>query len=203
MLAVFLASAGTEFGTARGSRQPFAGWVAVDAQPRSAHAFTADQPSRNSWALALWVREKPEEAGTLAAPPAMLEWTDAERWKVRVPLRRAEMVVERTGRELVIQTGAGNPEAVRVALAAPPDVSATRAAVTAAYDADKARSVRSKELLGYRVRITYILLALLAVQEAVLLLLRYVVPRYATVMRTAAGLAWLAGGAWIALVYLS
>jgi hypothetical protein len=203
MTALFLASAGTEMKTYRGSREPFAGWVVVDGTPTPATAFRIDQPSQNSWALALWVPERRNGAVAVSTPPEMLDWTSAERWKLSVPLRRGRIVLQRIDADVSVREDAGERGESRVTLVRAPDVSAQRAAIRSAFEAIEVQFKTSyRDLYRYRLKITYLLLAILAAQETLCFLLRNVIGKSQLALRAALGLGWLTMGAWIVFGYL-
>ncbi|MDH5534624.1 MAG: heparinase II/III family protein [Betaproteobacteria bacterium] len=203
MSAHFLASAGTEIKTFRGSRQPFAGWVVSEGTPTPATAFRIEQPSGNSWALALWVPEKRDGAATVSAPPEMLEWISGDRWKLSIPMHTGNVVLQRMGGEVILQEGAQTKDTVRITLAGAPDVSAERAVIRSAFEAAEVQfGKRHRDLYRYRLKISYLLLAILAIQEIIFLLLRKIMGRYQLALRVALSSAWLIMGAWIVFVYL-
>ena len=198
MRVVFLASPQGEPRIVSGSRQPFAGWVVIDREPRPATAFTIEQPSRKSWALSLWMAER--DASQSPAPE--MEWNGAENWTLKVAGRDGTLILQRAGRNLRLDSPGSGRDTVQETLIAGPDVVAQRTATISAFEAGAAQFRRKPDLHGYRVRITYILLAVLAAQETVLLLLRRKLRRR-RLIRGMLGAVWLAGGAWIALAYLA
>jgi hypothetical protein len=199
----FLVSEGTEIKTFRGSREPFAGWVVTGRTPTPATAFRIEQPSGNSWAAALWTPEKRGGAGAVSAPPEMLEWTDGDRWKMTIPMRHGNVVLQRIDGEVLAQDGAGGQHAVRVRLTGAPDVSAERANIRSAFEAVEMQSEKKyKDLYPYRLKITYLLLAILAVQEMAWFLVRKGMRRYRFAIRAALSFAWLVLGGWTVFVYL-
>ena len=201
MLAHFLISEGTEIKALKGSRQPFAGWVVIDKTPTPATAFRIEQPSGNSWALALWMPENRAGAGTISAPPKMLDWTRAERWKLSIPLHRGNVVLQRMDGEVLLQESTGK-DTVRVTLAGAPDISAERAVIRSAFEAAEKPSKKYRDLYDYRLKISYLLLAILAIQEIICFLLRNAMRKYELALRVGLGFAWLIMGAWVVFVYL-
>ena len=203
MSAHFLGSEGTEIKTFRGSRQPFAGWVVIERTPTPATAFRIEQPSGNSWALALWVPEKRGGASAVSAPPQMLEWISGDRWKLDIPLRRGNVVLQRIDAEVFVQGGDGGRDTVRVALAGAPDVSAERAVIKSAFEAVEIKfKEKYRDLYRYRLKISYLLLAILAMQEVICFVLRNAMRKYQFSLRLALSSAWAIMGAWIIFVYL-
>ena len=69
----------------KGSRQPFAGWVVLDTQPKPAPALLIRQPARDAWSLALLALE-PDCKARLAGPPTLTNWRGPDRWKATIPL---------------------------------------------------------------------------------------------------------------------
>jgi len=202
MSAFFLASEGTEIRTFNGSRQPFAGWVVVGSQPMPSTAFRVDQPSRSSWAAAIWVAEKPG-ASSMSAGAKMLEWSSAERWRLSLPWRRGNAIVQRIGSEILLQRSTGVHETLRIKLLDAPDVSAQRASINSAFQAVESQfGKRYRDLHRYRLKITYLLLAILALQESVFFLLRSVMHKHWFALRAAVTGGWLIVGAWVMFVYL-
>jgi len=203
MSAHFLASEGTEIKTFSGSRLPFAGWV-VTGQPTPATAIRIEQPSKNSWALALWLPEKGGDAGAVSAPPQMLEWISSDRWKLSIPLRRGDVVLQRIDSEVLVRESAGAQDIVRVTLAGTPDISAERAVIKSAFEAVEIQfKKRYRDLYRYRLKVTLLLLAIFAIQEvAVCFLLRNVMRKHLFALRMALSSAWLIMGAWVVFVYL-
>ncbi len=202
MLALFLVSAGTEITTLKGSREPFAGWVVTEREPSPAAAFMVEQPSQNSWALTLWAPEKRGDASAISSSPQMLEWTNARRWKLNIPLTRGNVVLQRADGEVLVQDAATGPDTVRVALNRAPEISVERAAISAAFEASSTQSRRYRPLHRFRLKVTYFLVALLAIQEIVLFLLRRFVQRHRVLLRAGLAAGWLGMGTWIVLVYL-
>jgi hypothetical protein len=203
MSTFFLASRGTEINTLRGSRQPFAGWVVTESTPTPATAFRIDQASEGSWALAVWLTEKPGAASVVSVRPQMLAWTSGERWKLAIPWRGRKAVLERTDRELLLQRGSEVQDTVRIKLAGAPDVTAERAHIRSAFEAvERQFGKRYRDLLHYRRKITYALLAILVVQESMFFLLRNVLRKYRFALRAVLTSAWVIIGAWVVFVYL-
>jgi len=206
MSAAFLGSAGMQVSSLRGSRAPFAGWVVIDGRPVAAPAFTVEQPAGDSWALALWAVDGPgDTATTLTAPPRMIEWISADRWTLQIPLRTGDTVLRRTDGKLEVESGTP-ADTVRVALTKARDVSAERAVISSALEAAKAQSRKYRNLHHYRLKLTWLILAMLAIQEVLRLALRVALrksaPRYGVAINLGLGGCWLVIGAWIVLVYL-
>jgi hypothetical protein len=206
MSTFFLASRGTEIKTFKGSRQPFAGWVMNGSTPTPATAFRVDQASNNSWALATWVPEKRGGASAVSGPPEMLDWTSGtsgERWKLNIPWRRGNAIIQRIDSEILVQQGTGALDIVRLKLVGAPSVSAERAVIRSAFEANEREfGKRYRDLHRYRLKVSYLLLTMLALQESILFLLRNAMRRYWFALRTVLTSAWLIMGAWIVFVYL-
>jgi len=201
MAAVFMGVPAPQIGQYRGSREPFAGWVVTGGQPRPAPAFSIVQPAGNSWALALWAAERRGEEEAFAAAPEMLEWTGSDRWKLKVPLRSGTLTVQRTEALLFVQDAEREP--VRTPIASARRESTERDEIVAAYQAAAARYSSYRDLTGYRITITWILLTLFAAQELGLFFLRRRLGDHGRAIRLALGTGWLAAGGWLGFVYLN
>jgi hypothetical protein len=133
----------------------------------------------------------------------MLDWTSADRWKLSVPLRRGRIVLQRIDADVSVREDAGERGESRVTLVRAPDVSAQRAAIRSAFEAIEVQFKTSyRDLYRYRLKITYLLLAILAAQETLCFLLRNVIGKSQLALRAALGLGWLTMGAWIVFGYL-
>jgi hypothetical protein len=204
MTAIFATSDGSRITALKGNREPFAGWAVTEHEPGPAPAFRIEQPSLDSWALAVWVPQERGAHPTASGPLQMLEWRNAESWRVQVPAGRGNVVVQRADREVRVHGGEPGGDVLRLALAVAPDVGADQRALHAAFEAAEKRFPRYKDLHAYRVRISYWLLALLVVQEMLYYLIlrgRFLV--YRRMARVGLGAAWLSAGAWLAFVYLA
>ena len=112
------------------------------------------------------------------------------------------VVLQRSGGEVLVQHGAAPRDTVRVALAGAPDISAETAVIRSAFEAVKNQSKKYRDLYRYRLKISYALLAILAIQELTWFLVRRMVQRYRFALRVALGSVWLVMGAWVVFVYL-
>jgi len=103
----------------------------------------------------------------------------------------------------VLAQGAGALNTVRVTMAGAPDISAQRAVIRSAFEAVEIQFKKKyRDLYHYRLRISYLLLAILVIQEMAWFLVRKVIQRHRFALRTALSSAWLIMGAWIIFVYL-
>ncbi|MCC6531342.1 MAG: heparinase II/III family protein [Burkholderiales bacterium] len=201
MLLSLLASEGARIQTYLGSRQPFAGWVVIDGVPRAAPAFVVDQPTADSWALAVWSQQPPGIDGKAHAAPEMLEWGGSERWTLRVDGPRETVTIERAGARILVK-GAGGQELERLQIRPAADISAQRRAVETAYEDSAGKSRKFRELAAYRLTLTYLLFAVLVGQEAIFWLMRRARRAWRIGARLGAGAAWIAAAFWINVVFL-
>ena len=87
--------------------------------------------------------------------------------------------------------------------ASAPDISAERAIIKSAFEAVEIQfGQRYRDLYSYRLKISYLLLAIFAIQEVICFLLRNVMHKYRFALRLALSSAWLVMGAWVIFVYL-
>jgi hypothetical protein len=126
-------------------------------------------------------------------------FSDDEDWSVSVPRGETALVVTRGGQELRSSSTGAAASAGPLALQAGPDVGVARARIRAAYETAVGKYPRFRDVEYYRLRATYALLGLVAVQEVFFLAIRRFHWRawlgYATV------LAWAAIGVWLVFVY--
>jgi hypothetical protein len=188
----------------QGSRQPFAGWVVVGGRPTPAPALRVEQASDGGALLTLLALEADCQPRLLAAPK-LTEGASGERWQVELPLREGALTIRRDGK--ILQVGQeihvldqGGARAGRFSKL---DIANGRAALTDAFASAAARYPSFRDLIDYRRKVSFVLLALLAGQETLFALWRRHSGRAATGWRLLAMAAWVAGGAWLALVYFN
>jgi hypothetical protein len=171
------------------SRNPFAGWLAVDGRVVAGSAVTVDQ--RGSGWVVTSLSLGPRDAASL--PIVRAEVRSPEHWLVDT----GHFQVSRDGGRLRLG------DAPAAALTPLPDPSAERLRVAAAYDRALAAYPPSRDLLYYRERATLAVAAATVVQEGAFAWIRRKSRRVAGALRLSSIVAWLAFGAWLGLAYLA
>jgi hypothetical protein len=179
-----------------GSRTPFAGWIVRDGQPVPSPAMLVRQPGGAS--LLVTVLTLGDAQGLRAsATPGLLRDAAPEHWQVAT----AGMTVRRDGATISAQPAIGKD--LTLHLRPPPKSAAVeRSAIVTAYLETASKYPRFRDLTDYRIRLTKLALALLALQELVFAGLQRLRSYATTGLRWASAGAWVALGLWVWLWYL-
>jgi hypothetical protein len=197
-------SPGATIRPVRGSLDPFAGWVVVPRTPNPADTLVVDQPAGDSWSIAVWrlgVSEPGDAVG--ARQPNSGGFRRDDDWDVALSAPRGPVTIIRRGATLQV-TAVGDARSERLALAPMRDVGPDRERLRVAFVEAAQGYPRFRELGFYRLRVTHALLVILGLQEIGFVALAVVGPAGSlrSRLRLAVLVLWLAGGAWLALVYL-
>jgi hypothetical protein len=184
-----------------GREAPFAGWVVLDRTPTRAPAILVRQPSRDSWTLVSFTLSSTIGEADYGNATRMAEWRDADHWSTFVSTASGEVKLTREGdRVFAHRQGAASADAavVLTALDAPNgEIKAVQEAVRSAG----ATYRKFAELFSYRVKVSYLLLAVLLSQELLLFVLGCKMPHVARRLRVSAWIAWVTGGLWLTQMY--
>lgn len=185
----------------QGQKEPFAGWVEVDYEPRESTAVIIEQPAGALWALNATVLS---DAGDLELH-SRAEVTDAggpETWSVQLPTRNGPLSVAR--RDGVLSFTRGEQDG-RIELDTGFRQHADGQTVSKrAYEAALQKyGPPFADLIAYRWQMTTILVVLFVAQELCVIVCGIFARRYVTALRVAAALAWLLVGVWLHLSFFS
>ena len=199
----FSGSEGFRADLTAGSVAPFAGWVVLDRTPTRASAIVVRQPSRDSWRLATFALGDAGQATAVGHTARMDKWIDADHWTVVALTAAGDVTLTRAGSRLVAHHHGrfGADTAIDLVAREVPvaEIAAVRYAIRLASENYR----RFPELISYRVKVSYLLLAVLAGQELLLFLMRRRLARAARTLRIASWIGWTTGGLWLSQVYLS
>lgn len=185
----------------RGRMDLFGGWVVVDGIPRAAHAFQVRQPAADGWVLTTF--EVGERSEFRARPmPKMDRYDSPERWSLLVPDGDTWLRLTRRDPNLSLESESTRTSVQHVALVAPENPHTSREEIRAALEEMAAKFPQFRDLLDYRILISKLMLIALVLQELTLLIILKLRPAWVTPIRLASSVGWLAGGGWIAFVYL-
>ena len=206
MVASFSGSTGISLAQLVGSETPFAGWVVRGRSPRPASTIVVRQPSQRSWQLATFVLADAGQASRVAPGARMLEWRDDTHWRILLATASGPLTLSRDGSDLRVERE-GSQEALGLRLTVTDVASAALVGVQAAEVQSALRAAAEKypqfsELITYRVKVSALLLALLAGQELFFFWLGRVRARLTPRLRVLSWLAWSTGGLWLSQIYL-
>ena len=182
----------------RGSKDPFAGWVVMNGEPQPADSYRIVQAPGHGWILsAFWLEPRSESSPRGA--PVMESYEGPDTWRIRLPSRPVEVVVERDRDEVRIHEDRIHAETIALRVPARPDE--MRARVEESFRAGVARYPKWRELWPYRLRLALAALAVLVGQELFFAVLRRKRPAWVAPLRLLSAGAWLAGALWAGFVY--
>lgn len=187
-----------------GQTTPFAGWVVLDRTPTRAPAIVLRQPSSpDSWTLASFSLDNAGPAAADTVGAKMDKWADAEHWTVTLQAAAGKVTLTRDGPRVLVHRG-GSPDAgVAINLTGRDPLASDVAAQRDAYRWASENYHQFRELIFFRVKVSYLLLAILVGQELLLFLIRRRMARIALVARRASWVIWTIGGFWLSQVYLT
>lgn len=198
----FKTANGTGVEHLRGSTDPFAGWIVTeDRKISKADAFVVRRPSDGSWSLAVWklVRDGGDE--TFSSDPRMLEWRDGDNWHVSLPMSAGTIEIRRQGERLIVSDEKGSGRDQSLVLTKGPDVSPDVARTHSNFAAANAKYEKRRDLREYRLRVTYVLLALFVLQELFFFVTRRFLGKARGGLRIISALGWAGIGGWLTFVY--
>jgi hypothetical protein len=203
MVCSFSGSEGFRTELTVGRATPFAGWVVLDRTPTPAPSIVVHQPSRGSWSLSAFALSDAEQTTDVGRGAHMDKWIDAEHWTAVMSTASGEVTLVRDGSRVVVHRHSSPDADVAINLSAreapAADIGVVRDAVRSASE----NYHKFRELISDRVRVSYLLLALLVGQELLLFLMRRRLPGTARTLRMASWVGWASGGYWLTQVYFS
>jgi hypothetical protein len=192
---IFLGSAGNQTKTYKGSFSPFAGWEVIDNRVMPAPAIVVDQPGPVAWSAAIWsLAESGRAREQLPSSARMARWEDPQDWTLAVAVGKAELEIRRQRDRVIIHNGGKAVNGQTLSLSAGPDVSQDYQQLRDGFHRTVAKYPQFDPNFRYRVKVTLGLLALLLIQEIVLLLVRLKRKIYYKTFRVVSTAAWAAGG---------
>jgi hypothetical protein len=204
MMCSFSGSAGVGTELVLGREAPFAGWVVNDRTPVPAPAIVVRQPSADSWSLATFTLTSAAGDANSGAGARMAEWLDVDHWTIVVSTAASGPVtVTRRGDKLFVNGRPSPDDHVTLTLTALADPRAERHEIEDAFLRASGKSKKFRELFPARVKVSLLLLIVFASQELVLFLMRNTFPRTVRALRIGSWAVWVAGGAWLWLVYFA
>lgn len=203
MVSSFSGSAGFKTELTAGREVPFAGWVVLDRTPTRAAAIVVRQPSQDSWSLATFSLTDAGQAATVSQRARMDKWINADHWTALVPTASGQVTLTRIGQSLVLHRQRPPGGDVEINLVARDTPAAAVATVRDAFRWASENYNKFREMISYRFRMSYLLLAVLAGQESLLLLMRQRLTRLARNLRVASWVGWSTGGLWLSQIYFT
>lgn len=198
---VVLGASGDKTNLVQGSASPFGGWTVHDGVPIPTAAVETGRVPRTSPPMVTVLAIGNSDSLETAGAPTLGEASSAGDWSVTLPASFGATRVEWDGKAVLVAFPDGARRRLPL-VPAPEDAERQRESIVAAYELTASRHERFPDLLKYRYRVTWIFIALLLGQEALVRLVQGRAPRFATALQIAASGAWLALGFATAFIYL-
>jgi Heparinase II/III-like protein/Heparinase II/III N-terminus len=187
----FLGSPEPAVAIVHGSLRPFIGWTSRNHFAVPTDAFIVTQQSRDAWAINVSLLRRSGDAAEVQ-PAHLSEWQSPEDWVLSIPGSDGDVVLRRQGTSLTASFAGGKSDQVVLKR----DDAAQSAQAVAAYKTDLAEyAALFGDSLPRRVRWSLRLIALLAIQQAVI----FAAYRWYPVVLSALCLCFLAGWSIIGL----
>jgi hypothetical protein len=193
-------SSGTNIRRIKGSQVPFAGWQIAEF-PRPAWALMVDQPSNNSWAVAVWsLSDEGSNHKKITVMPSMHSWEGPETWTITIPTGSGTARLSREGSKVfLLGGGSGTTPMADLTLASSVGVEQKIVEIQSARDRLRGRYPRPRfvDAIGYRFKVTYYLMALLVMQEAFFVIYKRFTSNRYFLLRGLSAVAWIVVGIWL------
>lgn len=184
-----------------GSLTPFAGWAMINV-PRPAPALVVEQPANNGWSVAIWSLEDGRDSpNRLVGTPHNFRWGGTDDWGVTLPTASGGVEIRRQGSEVFLAHGTkvGRIESLTLTKASNSTDAFDR--ISASYNATAKKYPGFRESLAFRIKITYLLIAILVLQEIFFWGYRRLVGRHYLALRIFNACGWAGVGTWLHFAY--
>ncbi len=197
-----LTSPGTVIQELRGSFTPFAGWLVLDGKNKPVDAIVVEQPADNSRTIAIWCL-KDESDSTLRCPdrPFLEHFANDEQWRIALSGHSASMSIWRTHRGVYVDAAGAEQSRKRVMLTRTNGISPRSLEIRTAYESAARKYPKFRDVMDYRIRVTYVLISIFVVQEAFFFAYRRMDLKYGALWRILSVLCWAFAGLWLVMVY--
>jgi len=205
MLSTYIfGSSGTSFRTYKGSHEPFAGWQMAgdkpfEAIPTPASAIMVEQPASDSWAVTTWSLDDAGSRGNkLTAMPSMHSWKGPENWAITLHVKSGTMRLSRQADKVLLDEGRTRPLQT-LTLARPVGIDEEIAGIQDARQRAKREFPRPtfQDAVEYRFKATYLVIALLALQEVFFAGYKRIASKRYTFLRAISAIVWVVVGIWL------
>lgn len=191
----------------RGSRDPFVGWLALEGKPTATNAIVTTEPTKQCWAVTVWVLDGDSKAKTERSSAASAEWKNPQAWNVRVPMKNGSVLLMREGDRISAREDVASSNArpsISETLQAPGIREASEIeSLNANFESEARRYPRFRDLYTYRVRASLLGVGLLLLQELFFGIYRYWGGKHLLVLRVLSLTGWVALCFWVRVFYLA
>ena len=201
MTSFLVGSENTSVNTYKGSMDPFAGWVVIGNKPMAAPSLVVEQPSDNSWAVTVLSLEDTCEQ-RFATQPVVVDWQNSDRWKVNLPLISGDINIERLNHSILMTTDSSDTEKMHLLLDSVFDTSIEKQLIYDAFHESAQKTNRyNQNIYQYRIKISYLLLGMLLIQELFFLICSRFFISYLIPLRILSYSFWIIASIYLSLIY--
>lgn len=187
-----------------GSWAPFSGWVVIGQTPVPANSIALYNDAKQGWQLAVFsIHDRLSGDQEEAFSATLSEFDELNGWTIDIvgAQESTHMTIVRKKDVIEITSNGETSSKKRLNLIDAMDPSEKIVSVLAAVQAAAEGSVRQVPLIPYRLKVSYVLIALLVAQEMFFLMIRRRAPRLQTSLRAVSTLAWVGVGIWLTEFY--
>lgn len=186
-----------------GRENPFSGWIVMGRTPTRASTIVVPQPSQDTWSLATFTLVTPEQKTAINNGATMRRWLGIDDWTVTLPTLLGELSLTQKHNRLLIRRK-GQPDTESALELVSGEQSAAEAKVIRdAFQSASESFKKFSELYPYRVKVSYLLLAVLTGQELFFFLIWLRFDRAIRTLRIIFAAAWMGGGIWLSRAYFA
>ncbi len=198
----FLGSSGSSIEQLRGSLEPFVGLVAMAREVYESEAFNVRIPG-SGWVATVWKISFEGEGLQRLMKPVMSDWKGPEDWQLSIPLAGDELEIRREQASMEVREGGVNIASVLLVRPDREKIEERLSALKSGFQnaADKYKGFRL--FYPYRLKVTYLLLALLVFQELLFFAARRFYRRSENVLHMLSSGAWAAMAFWLQFFYFA
>lgn len=198
--AFFITSEGQEIRRYKGSFMPFAGWE----KNNPANAIVVEQPTNNSWSVAIWALKNTEiSAMQFTGRPYMQNWDSPDEWKIALPVENGIVSIYREGDILYVNEGFGTNSIEEINLIKAADITNKYAEIRTGFKNAASKYPKYNPLLSYRWQLTYYLISIFVLQEIFFLVYKKLRGKHYAGFRMLATFGWVGIiGLWLGMVYV-
>ena len=193
-------SVGTTIRSVKGSQAPFAGWQVVDNVGRPATSILVEQPANDSWTMAVWsLNDNRPGTRRVIAAPSMRSWEGPEKWAIVLPVESGTIRLFREANEIVLEDVDVRYPA-HLMVTRPTGIEEKVAAIHEAREKLSGKYPRFGDYVEYRLKATYMVLGVFALQEMVFAVYKLFTRQYYFLLRGLSAIGWVVLGLFLVVI---
>lgn len=202
MSVFFLGSEKMQLKHYKGSNDPFAGWIVKELnQPLAAPSVMTVRSSENTWSLTVFSLAK-NCREIFADYPKMLHWSGPALWSLLLPMQKGEIRIDRKDRSISVNNPTDKSANIQLTLQDVDKVPTEKNIISNAFKSAELKYKRyNQDLTYYRIKISYILLALFSIQIVFFILYKKMNLPFLNHLKILSNFFWMILGGYLFFVY--